>query len=108
MLNRLIRNIIFGIGSSFSIFTYISSQYRKVTGMSGPYPVITFTAKLTQRLHALPGEQAKEGVSSAGIGLRIADSRNYQLRADLARVIDGGGNKRSGDLTTHVQLVLLF
>jgi hemolysin activation/secretion protein len=62
----------------------------------------------TQRLHALPGEQEKEGVSSAGIGLRIADSRNYQLRADLARVIDGGGNKRSGDLTTHVQLVLLF
>jgi hemolysin activation/secretion protein len=62
----------------------------------------------TQRLHALPGEQAKEGVSSAGIGLRIADSRNYQLRADLARVLDGGGNKRNGDMTTHVQLVFLF
>ena len=62
----------------------------------------------TQRLHALPGEQVREGISSAGVGLRIADARNYQLRADLARVIDGGGSRRPGDLTTHVQFVFLF
>ena len=62
----------------------------------------------TQRLHALPGEQAREGIAGAGIGLRIADTRNYQLRADLARVVDGGGSKRAGDLTTHVQFVFLY
>ena len=62
----------------------------------------------TQHLHPLAGEQAREGISSLGLGLRLADGQHYQLRLDFARVMDGDSTSRPGDLSTHLQFVYLY
>ncbi|MBL8489345.1 MAG: ShlB/FhaC/HecB family hemolysin secretion/activation protein [Rhodocyclaceae bacterium] len=61
-----------------------------------------------RRNGALPGEQVREGIASLGVGLRLAVGRNAYFKADLARVLDGGGTKLAGDLTAHMLLVLVY
>jgi hemolysin activation/secretion protein len=55
-----------------------------------------------------PGTYEKEGVASAGMGVRYSSARNVSLRADVARVMEGGpqGSERAGDWRGHVSIVL--
>ena len=41
-------------------------------------------------------------ISSIGTGLRWNIQRSFNLRFDLARIIDGGGVKKAGDLGGHI------
>jgi hemolysin activation/secretion protein len=51
----------------------------------------------------LDGETKQQSlISSIGAGLRWNIQRNFNMRFDLARVIDGGGIKKSGDLGGHI------
>ncbi|MBL8471742.1 MAG: ShlB/FhaC/HecB family hemolysin secretion/activation protein [Rhodocyclaceae bacterium] len=50
----------------------------------------------------------REGIASAGAGLRLVAGRGLFLKADLARVLVGGGSKVPGDLSAHVSLIALF
>lgn len=60
------------------------------------------------RNNPLPGELPHEGVSSTGLGLRMTIGQSFQVKADIARVLDGGGLQEAGDYKGHVQLVMIF
>jgi hemolysin activation/secretion protein len=47
----------------------------------------------TQRIDPLPGEQVREGIASAGVGLRLALPKRFSLRFDLAQILDPGGTR---------------
>lgn len=46
--------------------------------------------------------------SSIGAGLRWNIQRNFNVRFDLARVIDEGGSKKTGDLRMHISVYVGF
>lgn len=60
------------------------------------------------RNKALPGEEQRTAISSAGVGLRFAMDRRASLQVDYARVIDGGGLRAAGDGRVHVALSLSY
>jgi hemolysin activation/secretion protein len=47
-------------------------------------------------------------ISSIGAGLRWNIQRNFNMRFDLARVMDEGGSKKTGDLRGHISVYLGF
>ena len=57
----------------------------------------------------LDGEERQEvSIASVGAGFRWNIQRNFNLRFDLARVMDEGGSKNFGDLHGHVSAYLGF
>jgi hemolysin activation/secretion protein len=57
----------------------------------------------------LAGEARKQvSISSVGAGFRWNIQRNFNMRFDLARVIDEGGRKKAGDLRGHISVYLGF
>lgn len=57
----------------------------------------------------LSGElRQKVSIASVGAGLRWNIQRNFNVRFDLARVVDAGGSKLSGDLRGHVSVYFGF
>lgn len=57
----------------------------------------------------LPGElRQKVSIASVGAGLRWNIQRNFNVRFDLARVVDAGGSKLTGDLRGHISVYLGF
>lgn len=57
----------------------------------------------------LPGDlRQKVSIASVGAGLRWNIQRNFNVRFDLARVVDAGGSKHSGDLRGHVSVYFGF
>lgn len=57
----------------------------------------------------LDGEARRRiSVSSIGAGLRWNIQRDFNLRFDLARVVDGGGIQPAGDLQGHISIFLGF
>lgn len=57
----------------------------------------------------LAGETRQQvSIASMGAGLRFNIQRNFNIRFDLARVIDGGGSKNSGDFRGHLSVYLGF
>lgn len=57
----------------------------------------------------LAGEAEQDtSVASIGAGLRWNIQRNFNLRFDLARVMDEGGSKQAGDIRGHISLYLGF
>lgn len=64
-------------------------------------------ARVSRNL-ALPGEERRTSISSAGIGLRFAMERHASLQVDYGRVLDGGGVRSRGDSRVHVGLTLSY
>jgi len=59
--------------------------------------------------HPLPGEdRLRASIASIGAGLRWNVGRDFNLRFDLARVIDEGGSGNAGDLRAHVSAYFGF
>lgn len=57
----------------------------------------------------LPGElRQKVSIASVGAGLRWNIQRDFNLRFDLARVVDAGGSKLAGGFRGHVSVYLGF
>ncbi len=57
----------------------------------------------------LSGETAQnETISSAGAGMRWKIQRDLNLRFDLARVLNGGGNQKAGDFRGHISVYFGF
>jgi hemolysin activation/secretion protein len=57
----------------------------------------------------LDGEAKQHAsISSIGAGIRWNIQRNFNMRFDLARVMDGGGSKEAGDLRGHISVYLGF
>lgn len=55
-------------------------------------------------------EEAEQdtSIASIGAGLRWNIQRNFNLRFDLARVMDEGGSKQAGDFRGHISVYLGF
>lgn len=60
------------------------------------------------RNNALPGEEQRTSISSAGLGLRFALDRRASLQVDYGRVLDGGSTRAAGDSRVHVALTLSY
>jgi hemolysin activation/secretion protein len=57
----------------------------------------------------LSGEvRQKSSIASIGAGLRWNIQRNFNLRFDLARVVEAGGSQKTGDLRGHLSIYLGF
>jgi len=57
----------------------------------------------------LAGEERQQvSIASIGVGFRWNIQRNFNLRFDLARVMDEGGGKEAGDLRGHISVYLGF
>ncbi|MDO8350837.1 MAG: ShlB/FhaC/HecB family hemolysin secretion/activation protein [Gallionella sp.] len=57
----------------------------------------------------LAGEDRQQvSIASVGAGLRWNIQRNFNLRFDLARVVDAGGSKKTGDLRGHLSAYFGF
>ena len=57
----------------------------------------------------LAGEDKQQSsIASIGVGIRWNIQRNFNLRFDLARVMDEGGSKKDGDLRGHISVYLGF
>lgn len=57
----------------------------------------------------LAGEAKQStSIASLGVGLRLNIKSNFNLRFDLARVIDEGGSKQTGDIRGHIAVYLSF
>jgi hemolysin activation/secretion protein len=57
----------------------------------------------------LAGEvRQKASIGSIGAGLRWNYERNFNMRFDLARVMDAGGSKKAGDLRGHISVYFGF
>lgn len=65
-------------------------------------------AASVSRNQALPGEERRTSISSAGLGLRFAVDRSATLQVDYGRVLDGGGTRERGDSRIHVALSLSY
>jgi len=48
------------------------------------------------RVNPLPGEQLREGIASAGLGLRLALQKAFSLRFDVANILQQGGTRQEG------------
>jgi hemolysin activation/secretion protein len=59
--------------------------------------------------NTLPGELKQHAsIASAGVGLRWGFEKNFNLRFDLGRVLDEGGNRHKGDYRGHVAVYYGF
>jgi hemolysin activation/secretion protein len=57
----------------------------------------------------LAGEdKLKSSIASIGAGLRWNFDRNFNMRFDLARVIDEGGGRKAGDIRGHLSVYVGF
>lgn len=50
----------------------------------------------TARVDPQPGEQVRNGLASAGLGLRLSQQKSVNLRMDLANIRDEGGTRQRG------------
>lgn len=59
--------------------------------------------------NVLAGEARQQAsIASIGAGFRWNIQRNFNMRFDLARVVDEGGNKQAGDIRGHVSIYFGF
>ena len=125
--NALISGEQFGVGGVDSVRGFNEREilndrgYRTSFELQGPSfgkvfqtdqlqlrPAVFYDAGWVQRNRALPGEQTRAAIASAGIGLRANWGGNLQARVDYAAVLDGGAVRKNGDRKLHASVVLTF
>ena len=70
--------------------------------------VAFYDAGRVTRYGALPGEDTRSSITSAGLGLRLSMGQDVSVRIDYARVIDGGGGSANGEQRVHAGIVLAY
>ena len=53
-------------------------------------------------------DKQQTSIASIGVGFRLNIRRNFNMRFDMARVMDEGGNKKIGDLGGHISVYFGF
>jgi hemolysin activation/secretion protein len=105
----------FGIGGQASVRGFLEREVASDKGHSGTLEVYTpelapmlgmkdWNARLLAfydfgritRVNPLPGEQLREGIASAGLGLRMALQKTFSLRFDVANILQQGGTRQEG------------
>ena len=117
----------FGIGGANSVRGFLEREVANDRGHSGSLELYTpelaprigmkdWNARLlafydfgrVSRIDPLPGEQQREGIASAGIGLRLALQKRFSLRLDVAQILDPGGTRERGHWRVAFGSVLSF
>jgi hemolysin activation/secretion protein len=114
-----------GIAGATAVRGFLEREITRDVGMVGNFEL--YTPNLPGRLvpgdgnlralafydvaraenNPLAGEdRLQSSIASIGAGLRWNLQRNFDLRFDLARVVDEGGGKKAGDLRGHISLYL--
>jgi hemolysin activation/secretion protein len=117
----------FGIGGANSVRGFLEREVANDRGHSGSLELYTpelaprlgmkdWNARLlafydfgrVTRIDPLPGEQQREGIASAGIGLRLALQKRFSLRLDVAQILEPGGTRERGHWRLAFGSVLSF
>ena len=117
----------FGIGGANSVRGFLEREVANDRGHSGSLELYTpelaprigmkdWNARLlafydfgrVSRIDPLPGEQQREGIASAGIGLRLALRKRFSLRLDVAQILEPGGTRERGHYRFAFGSVLSF
>ncbi|MEO8137879.1 MAG: ShlB/FhaC/HecB family hemolysin secretion/activation protein, partial [Betaproteobacteria bacterium] len=91
------REIVNDRGSRVSLELYSPDFGGRIFGGASARMVVFADAGQVTRVAPLPGEQARESVSSAGLGLRANYKTIFSLRLDYGVVIQPGGLQGRGD-----------
>ncbi|MBI2753529.1 MAG: ShlB/FhaC/HecB family hemolysin secretion/activation protein [Betaproteobacteria bacterium] len=102
----------FGIGGASSVRGFLERERADDRGHSGTLELYTpelaphlgmkdwnaralafYDFGRIARVNPLPGEQVRDGIASAGVGLRLALQKSFSLRFDLAQIVDPGGTR---------------
>jgi hemolysin activation/secretion protein len=116
----------FGIGGSGSVRGFLEREIADDKGMQTSVEVYTpelcrplggdhhcralafVDAGAVYRVSPLPNEPVREHIASAGLGLRYSLGKSLAFQTDYGRVIQGGGNRDSGDWRIHARLGIFF
>lgn len=110
----------FGLGGANAVRGFAEREGAGDRGLRGSLELLTpviagslcFVAFLdagrSRRLDALPGEVARQGLASAGIGWRATIGKRLQLALDAARVTDGTARFPNGSTKVHASAVFVF
>jgi len=91
------REIVNDRGSRVSLELYSPDFGGKILGGANARLVAFADAAQVSRVAPQPGEQARESVSSTGLGLRANYKASFSLRLDYGVVIQPGGLQSRGD-----------
>ncbi|MBI2752997.1 MAG: ShlB/FhaC/HecB family hemolysin secretion/activation protein [Betaproteobacteria bacterium] len=102
----------FGIGGANSVRGFLERERADDRGHSGTVEIYTpelaphlgmkdwnaralafYDFGRVARVNPLPGEQVRDGIASAGVGIRLALQKSFSLRFDLAQIVDPGGTR---------------
>jgi len=117
----------FGIGGINSVRGFLERERADDRGHSGSLEVYTpelapmvglkdwnlrmlafYDFGRVSRIDPLPGEQHKDGIASAGIGVRLALPKRFSLRFDVANIVDPGGTRERNHTRFSFASVLSF
>jgi len=103
----------FGIGGATSVRGFLERERADDRGHAGQLELYTpelsprlgwkqwnlrllafYDFGRTSRVNPLPGEQVRNGIASAGLGLRLSKRKAFALRLDLAQIVDEGGTRQ--------------
>lgn len=117
----------FGIGGANSVRGFLERERADDRGHSGTLELYTpelapsvglkgwnlrmlafYDFGRVSRIDPLPGEQQKDGIASAGLGLRLALPKRFSLRLDVANIVDPGGTRERGHTRFTFASVLSF
>lgn len=70
--------------------------------------LVFYDAAHLSRVKALPGESTSSSIASFGVGMRVALDKRLSLQADVGRVTDAGGLKKSGDMKLSFALAVSY
>lgn len=116
----------FGLGGAGSVRGFHERELANDRGLklSGEVYTPDFGSKINGKVHAralvfydygslrrneaLVGEASHASIASLGAGLRVGVGERFSLQADLARVVNAGGQQDNGDMRGHVGMVLTY
>jgi hemolysin activation/secretion protein len=62
----------------------------------------------TSKVDPLPGETVRNGIASAGVGVRLAQQKSFNVRLDLANIRNPGGTRVENHWRGSFAAVLSF
>jgi len=103
------REIVRDTGYFINLELYSPNLAGKLVPGEGNMRVLLFYDIARSANNPLSGEsRQKASIASIGAGFRWNIKRNFNMRFDLARVMDEGGSKKAGDLRAHISVYLGF
>ena len=88
---------------------YTPSLTAKLIPAKGNLRALVFYDIALASNNPLDGETRQQAsISSIGAGMRWNVERNFNMRFDLARVINAGGSKKTGELSGHISIYFGF